>query len=429
MSYRKLSVAPGGTKINRKPGMGGRNLSEDTYAWNYDLPCKNPNCKSHGKPHPNCQCYGGGGEGDYAKGGEVHFCSTGMPHKPSCAYYAHGAKVDHHTMLGHAAVEHGLLGMMKHAGSAKMADPEKHVKTLDKVRGHLSEGNHEKATDMLHEHPLAGGMGKKHLTELIPHIQDAMVNNEPNPEALKGSLEYLHSAIKGHAALDTHTKAMMGPKAMDVEADHDLRSALDSHLKALNANPEAMLDAASSLGHYMPEHSTQIAAMTATAVQYFDSIRPKPVQLGSLDTVAPPDKAAQSAYDRQLDIAEQPLLVLRHVKDGTLLPQDIETVKTLYPGLYGSMVSKAGEALIDSKGKKTQIPYKQRLTLSMLLDEPLDFTMTPGAMQAVMTSQGAQQAQQQQKGPKKATGVELKQINKVNEMGETKLEKRQTQER
>lgn len=31
-------------------------------AWDAGLPCKNPNCKSHGKPHPNCKCYGGHGD-------------------------------------------------------------------------------------------------------------------------------------------------------------------------------------------------------------------------------------------------------------------------------------------------------------------------------------------------------------------------------
>ncbi len=49
-------------------------------------PCKNPNCKSHGKPHPNCRCYGG-----YAKGGVVQSaCESGSYHHPSCQYYADG---------------------------------------------------------------------------------------------------------------------------------------------------------------------------------------------------------------------------------------------------------------------------------------------------------------------------------------------------
>ena len=51
------------------------------------LPCLNPNCKSQGKPHPNCRCYSGGEA--YARGGEVsklRYCAHGMPHKHDCMY-------------------------------------------------------------------------------------------------------------------------------------------------------------------------------------------------------------------------------------------------------------------------------------------------------------------------------------------------------
>lgn len=47
------------------------------------LPCKNPNCKSHGRPHPNCKCYG------YAEGGivDAHYCDSPRHHKPWCEHY------------------------------------------------------------------------------------------------------------------------------------------------------------------------------------------------------------------------------------------------------------------------------------------------------------------------------------------------------
>lgn len=53
-------------------------------------PCLNPNCKSHGQPHPNCRC----GEA-MAEGGEVSpFCSSARPHSAGCEYYADGGQVD-----------------------------------------------------------------------------------------------------------------------------------------------------------------------------------------------------------------------------------------------------------------------------------------------------------------------------------------------
>lgn len=54
-------------------------------AYDAGLPCKNPNCRSHGRPHPNCRCYSG-----MADGGDVHFCAQDRAHQPDCEYYAEG---------------------------------------------------------------------------------------------------------------------------------------------------------------------------------------------------------------------------------------------------------------------------------------------------------------------------------------------------
>lgn len=61
-----------------------------TAAYDAGLPCLNPNCKSHGKPHPNCRCYS-----PHASGGEVgklRYCAHGMPHMAGCEY-AKGGQV------------------------------------------------------------------------------------------------------------------------------------------------------------------------------------------------------------------------------------------------------------------------------------------------------------------------------------------------
>lgn len=49
------------------------------------LPCLNPHCKSQGRPHPNCRCYG------FAEGGEVSsFCSQNKEHEKGCEYFSGG---------------------------------------------------------------------------------------------------------------------------------------------------------------------------------------------------------------------------------------------------------------------------------------------------------------------------------------------------
>lgn len=58
-------------------------------------PCKNTNCQSYGKPHPNCKCYGG-----MADGGIVApFCSESRLHDVKCKYYAEGGEVDQDSII------------------------------------------------------------------------------------------------------------------------------------------------------------------------------------------------------------------------------------------------------------------------------------------------------------------------------------------
>lgn len=84
------------------------------------LPCLNPNCHSHGKPHPNCRCYSGGES--YAEGGSV--CDRKIAHDAGCEYFKLGGPVGHADDFG-AAMHH--VGALKaHEGRS----PEKHASNI-----------------------------------------------------------------------------------------------------------------------------------------------------------------------------------------------------------------------------------------------------------------------------------------------------------
>jgi hypothetical protein len=52
------------------------------FAYEHGMPCRNPACKSNGRPHPNCRCY------SFADGGEVkHVCGVNLGHYDDCEYY------------------------------------------------------------------------------------------------------------------------------------------------------------------------------------------------------------------------------------------------------------------------------------------------------------------------------------------------------
>lgn len=286
-----------------------------------------------------------------------------VTHQPECAYFAHGGSPDPEHTLGHASIQHGFSGLLKKVGRSEKLRPEEHAQ------------------------------------------------------------DYLDSAVKGESHLHRHSKSVLGSEKTDPPETRP-RKALEQHLDYLRAHPEEMLNIGGSMGEALPDHGALLSARAAQGVQYLESIRPKPNQAAPLDKVSKVTQVAQQRYNRQLDLAEQPMLLMKHLKAGSLQPQDIATVQTLYPRLYAAMVSKISERLIETKGKK-KIPYSQRRSLGLLLGQPLDSVQTPQSMQAIMKANAGsskEQSQPQGGGPKKASGVELKETSKAAKLYGTRAQ-------
>jgi hypothetical protein len=332
-------------------------------------PCLNSDCSKYlvAGGHPNCACYQNSPEYGLAHGGCVG------NHKEDCEYFASGGEVEFNKLhlnnpqaaLDLVGAQKGLLHLITKTGqNGKSQDPHKHLE------------------------------------------------------------EYVDNARRGHKTLDSHVSKLLGPEKLDVDSNSGDVTALRSHLDDLQANPEKALDVGGDLGSTLPMHGAALGSKLANSLNYFQSLKPQASQNSPLDPIIPPSKASENAYHRQLEIAENPMLVLHHSKFGTLQPQDLKTLHTIYPSLGQSMTQKSGEALIDAKQKNTSIPYRQKQGLSQLLGQPLDSTQTVGAMQAIIKANTPSQVPQSQGQSKKASGTELKQIDKVNEDFATPTQKR-----
>lgn len=337
-------------------------------------PCINPTCRSMGKSHPNCLCYSGGGsemeQGFFAKGGRV--CSG--PHRPECEHYAEGGEVEQNMQflqnpsaaVDHVASQEGLLNLLTKVGqNGRSENPNKHVEN------------------------------------------------------------YIDSYRRGHQKLDSQVEGMFD-KQDEMSPDKKSIAALKDRLQNIQENPSQMMDIGGSLAQTLPDHSMQIAAKAANAVEYLKKFKPNQAQNGPFDNPQPLDKQAEAHYDRQLAIAQNPMLVLQHVKRGTVQPSDVTTLRSLYPELAKSMASKAFDSLVTAKSEGKAIPYRHRQGLSELMGQPLDGIQTPQAMQAIMKANApAQRPQTPGVAPKKASNVELKQIDKTNQLSADATQQRQ----
>lgn len=347
----------------------------------------------------------------------------------------------------HHAIHKGLLSTMKDTGDSSLIDPDQYHKVINDAREHhktrlreetprpkslsgkighsLAEGDFDKTSDALQGHPLAGVVGKTHLKKIMEHVGGPMMALESNPKALRGSVDYLHAAMKGADSLDKNVKSLLDP-GVKIKPEKQHIESLKSHVDDMVKNPDKMLNSG-DLSHYLPEHSSAVAALSATAVNYLNSIKPLNQQGAPLDPVLPPSNVALKDYDRQVAIVQNPLLVLQHAKDGTLLPKDIATLTVVYPHLKDSIVSKLNEQIIDIKQKNENIPYKMRSSLSMILGQPLDGTITQSSMQAIMNSAlpKSNKTQPSQVGTKGMTAVAYKASKEVEKQTETPLQARQ----
>ncbi len=280
-------------------------------------------------------------------------------------------------------------------------------------------------------HPAFGAyVGKNALAPIMSALAKPFAEKAINSTALKSTVEYAANIMKGDRILNDSVKNLFKtgevlPRSM-MPTDKS-RDKVQKSLDHVEKSPDNMMQVGGKLGHYLPDHGSAASQMATIAQRYLDGLKPKPSIMGPLDNPIPPDKAAMAKYIRQLDIAQQPLLILQHVKDGTLQAQDVATLNTIYPGLHSKIVNKVTDEMIQAKAEGQHINYSQRMSLGLLMGTPLDATQNAASMQAIIHSVQMQPtAPQQHKQSGGIPAKSLKTMEKVNDMYQTKLQARET---
>lgn len=99
-------------------------------------------------------------------------------------------------------------------------------------------------------------------------------------------------------------------------------------------------------------------------------------------------------FQRYVDAAENPITVLEHMAAGSVTPEEIETLQTLYPQMYDRLQKQVLDAIMKPD---VNMSYDQRLMLSSIFDTPVDPTLQPNMMGALQQT-FAQRKQAPQQG-------------------------------
>jgi hypothetical protein len=254
-----------------------------------------------------------------------------------------------------------------------------------------------------------------------------MLGTAVDGTGFRAALDYLGAYSKGEAALNKGVsnifkagKEVLGSSLQPSEKD---TKKLDEHLKSLAENPEPMINVGGKVSHYLPEHGSALAQTSMNAVNYLNSVRPSAPKVSPLDSPQRIDPMQKQEWIRTLGIAEQPLTVLQHIKSGTLQPNDIKTLNTLYPSLYQKISGQLVTEISRRTDKSDPIPYRTKMGMSLFLNQPMDSTMQP---ESIIAAQPVP-AQPQRESGKKPTAQSAKSADKVSASYMTPQQLRQAQ--
>jgi hypothetical protein len=276
-------------------------------------------------------------------------------------------------------------------------------------------------------------LGEKFLSpiynKILPSIARSMYNGVTNSNAIKSAIDYATNVAKGESILNKASKGLFTATQYEItKPSEGSRVRLEKKLKEIQDNPEKLQDITGNLGASMPEHATSISETTARCVMYLNSLKPSEDKAAPLDSKPVINNVQKAEYNNALDIAQQPLILVNKIKQGSITPKDVKALASMYPALYSSMTNKLLTDMNAHMAKGHAIPYKTKIGLSIFTGQPLDSSMS--AM-SIMSAQPVQPEAPAPKANKAPAASSMKGLQKLHSMyqtpGQTRAASRQKQ--
>lgn len=157
-----------------------------------------------------------------------------------------------------------------------------------------------------------------------------------------------------------------------------------------------------AIARFWPEQNVMIAEAKGRVFNHLNSVRPQKSSQGLMFDRHIPDPQKEKRFNKSIDLANKPLSIFKHIKDGTLLPEHVQDFNAMYPGLKQHLDKKLTERMIREQMNEKIPDYKTRQSLSLFLGVPLSGEMTPAGIQAAqMTFKAKAAAEQQAMMPEK----------------------------
>jgi hypothetical protein len=185
-------------------------------------------------------------------------------------------------------------------------------------------------------------------------------------------------------------------KAAEMMISHEKPEKQIERIREIANNPELMIEKMSKgvedIHGVAPETAQALQMSAIRAVQYLASVAPETDSPYALGDKPVPSKAELNIFNERMSILKNPSVILDEMNYGSLTPEHVEIVATVYPKMYDMMRSSVMEELVNAVSKKKQIPYKKKNMISLLLNQDMDSSiMAQNVLQNQMLMNKSQQ--------------------------------------
>lgn len=292
--------------------------------------------------------------------------------------------------------------------SFKKNNPSGTSRARDVATGHLGAGAAAVVATLTGHNPLVaavvGELGQRLGVDAPAATKLALLkflgsSGEISAPGLKAAVQFAHEAYNGDKLMTKVAKQIftLGPEVTirGFEQQDRARVKLQKRIDEVNKNPEVLLDTGGETSVYLRDHAQEMAKTASNTINYLNSLKPKQEKSSFLDSKPVISPVEQARYNRALDIANRPMIVMEDIRNGTITQNDVKDLQAMYPGVYQQMQLKIMDEMVNTMEKGKSVPYQTRLGLSVFMGQPLDSTMQPQAIMAAQNLIAPQQSQGQ----------------------------------
>lgn len=218
----------------------------------------------------------------------------------------------------------------------------------------------------------------------------------------KAAKDALKPVGEGFANASEAMTGYLGSKLSPVPNTLGAHMAQSHHEKTIEAlnnltnDPEQLIDkmskATDPLFRAAPKTSQGLTQTASRAIQFLQSQSPSISPSAPLSPRPKLSNYQKAQFQKMVNVVERPISVLKMLKEGTLTPDVMNAVQTVYPNLVTEMRSE----LMDQISKRpAEIPYRAKLMLSLFFGEDLteSTTSTAISLNQLTFQQNSKQAQ------------------------------------